>query len=187
MKLRIVSGFRGHVQDWLLRGKVDLGVAYEGQKSPRSDRADDSRTAFPDPAAEAAGARRTPITTREALTVPLILPNAEHGLRGRVEAIAQAERRELDVVLEIDVLSSMLAFVSARHGKRPSCRWSASSTTSAQGSSSPARSPTCPRPDAVLMSPLNRPASRLSREFSEFLEAEVHHMVDSGAWPGTTL
>ncbi|MCL4138960.1 UNVERIFIED_CONTAM: hypothetical protein GTU68_015760, partial [Idotea baltica] len=34
VNLRIVSGFSGHIQDWLMRGKIDLGVAYEDQKSP---------------------------------------------------------------------------------------------------------------------------------------------------------
>lgn len=34
VKLRITSGFSGHVQDWLLRGKIDIGIAYDGRKAP---------------------------------------------------------------------------------------------------------------------------------------------------------
>ena len=113
VKLRITSGFSGHVQDWLLRGKVDLGVAYEGQKSP-------SVKAHPiiieqlfliQSADGKGGLDGVPILARDALSGPLILPNPEHGLRSRVGSIAQKEKIDLSVVLEIDILPTMLAFV----------------------------------------------------------------------------
>ena len=39
----------------------------------------------------------------------------------------------------------------------------------------------------VLMTPLNRPGSPLTTSFADFLTSEVHAMVASGQWPGTTL
>jgi LysR family nitrogen assimilation transcriptional regulator len=189
VKLRIISGFSGHVQDWLLRGKIDLGVAYEGQKSP-SIKAQPIiiEQLFLIQTAKADGARDgVPIPVRDALEKPLILPNPEHGLRGRVEAIALDERIDLDVVLEIDILPTMLAFVErglgstilplvsvinqVREGRliaRPIVRRTIDRTL-------------------VLMTPLNRPGSRLTSNFAEFLTAEVHAMVAAGQWPGTTL
>ena len=189
VKLRIISGFSGHVQDWLLRGKIDLGVAYEGQKSP-SIKAQPiiMEQLFLIQSANTEGARDgVPIHARDALEQPLILPNPEHGLRGRVEAIAQEDRIDLTVVLEIDILPTMLAFVErglgatilplvsvihhVREGRlvaRPIVRRTIDRTL-------------------VLMTPLNRPGSRLTTSFADFLTSEVHAMVASGQWPGTTL
>ncbi|WP_372800771.1 LysR family transcriptional regulator [Paracoccus seriniphilus] len=189
VKLRIISGFSGHVQDWLLRGKIDLGVAYEDQKSP-SIKAQPIilEQLFLIQSAEKEGDRDgVPIPMHDALTKPLILPNPEHGLRRRVESISQDERIDLEVVLEIDILPTMLAFVErglgstilplisvtnhVRDGRliaRPIVRQSIDRTL-------------------VLMIPLNRPGSRLTSSFAEFLTSEVHAMVATGQWPGTTL
>ncbi|XDA97912.1 LysR family transcriptional regulator [Sulfitobacter sp. LCG007] len=189
VNLRIISGFSGHVQDWLLRGKIDLGVAYEGQKSP-SIKAQPViiEKLFLIQSARTEGTRDgAPIPCRDALGKPLILPNPEHGLRGRIEAISQEEDIELNVVLEIDILPTMIAFVErglgstilplvsvinhVREGRliaRPIVRRTIDRTL-------------------VLMTPLNRPGSRLTGKFAEFLTDEVHAMVAAGQWPGTTL
>lgn len=189
VKLRIVSGFSGHVQDWLLRGRVDLGVAYEGQKSPsvKAQPIIIEQLFLIQPAGGDGMHDGVPIPMREALSSPLILPNPEHGLRGRVETIAHDERIDLNVVLEIDILPTMLAFVErglgntilplvsvinqVREGRliaRPIVRRTIDRTL-------------------VLMTPLNRPGSRLTSSFADFLTAEVHALVTSGEWPGTTL
>ena len=39
----------------------------------------------------------------------------------------------------------------------------------------------------ILMSPLNRPGSRLADMFSAFVIGEVHRLTRSEAWPGTAL
>lgn len=189
VKLRIVSGFSGHVQDWLQRGAIDLGVAYEGQKSSAiKSQAIIIEQLFLIERGEKEGTRDgTPVTASDALAEPLILPNPEHGLRKRIGQIAAEQGIELDVRLEIDILPTMLAFVdrglgatilplmsvnehvaSGRLIARPIIRHSIDRTL-------------------ILMTPLNRAASRLSAGFSEFLIGEVHRLAASGAWPGTTL
>lgn len=189
VKLRVISGFSGHVQDWLQRGKIDLGVAYEEQKSS-SIKAQPIiiEKLFLIQSAKVDGARDgVPIDARDALQQPLILPNPEHGLRGRIEDIAESEGLDLNVILEVDIFPTMLAFVErglggtilplvsvihqVRAGRliaRPIVRSAIDRTL-------------------VLMSPLNRPGSRLTTSIAEFITSEVHDMVTSGEWPGTTL
>lgn len=188
VKLRIISGFSGHVQDWLQRGKIDLGVAYEGQQSNliKAQPIIIEKLFFIQSAAKGAQ-DGVPIDAHTALQQPLILPNPEHGLRARIEAIAAREHLALDVVLDVDILTTMLAFVErglggtilplvsvlqqVRDGKliaRPIERSPIDRTL-------------------VLMSPLNRPSSRLTTSIAEFITAEVHQMVTAGVWPGTTL
>lgn len=189
VKLRVISGFSGHVLDWLLRGKIDLGVAYEGQKSP-SIRAQPIiiEQLFLIQSAQTEGGRDgVPIPVRDALGKPLILPNPEHGLRGRVEAISQEEQIALDVMLEIDILSTMLAFVERGLGSTILPLVSViDHVRDGRLIARPIVQRTIDR-TLVLMTPLNRPGSRLASSFAEFLTAEVHAMVATGQWPGTTL
>lgn len=189
VKLRIVSGFSGHVQDWLIRGKVDLGVAYQGQTSPHL-------SAHPiiieqlfliQPADMSAGRDGVPIDAQEALSLPLILPNPEHGLRGRIEAIAQDRMIDLNVVLEIDILPTMLAFVERGLGATILPLVSVIDHVRAgRLIARPIVRRTIDR-KLVLMTALNRPGSRLITAMAEFLTDEVHQLVTSGNWPGTTL
>ncbi|MBY8975897.1 LysR family transcriptional regulator [Rhodobacteraceae bacterium NNCM2] len=189
VKLRVVSGFSGHVQDWLLRGKVDLGVAYQGQNSPSIKSQPivmEQLFLIQKPGAPGIS-DGTPILAEDALKQPLILPNPEHGLRNRIDTIAHNADISLNVVLEIEILPTMLAFVErglgctilplvsviheVRAGRliaRPIIRRTIDRTL-------------------VLMTPLNRPSSRLTTKFSAFLTAEVHSLVTTGEWPGTTL
>ncbi|MEO1986459.1 MAG: LysR family transcriptional regulator [Martelella sp.] len=189
VKLRIISGFSGHVQDWLLRGKIDLGVAYEGQKSPSiKSKPMIIEQLFLIQSAKTEGGRDgVPIPVRDALERPLILPNPEHGLRGRIETIAQEENIDLNVVLEIDILPTMLAFVERGLGSTILPLVSVvDRVNDGRLIARPIVRRTIDR-TLVLMTPLNRPGSRLVSSFAEFLTAEIHAMVASGQWPGTTL
>ncbi len=189
VKLRIVSGFSGHVQDWLVRGKIDLGVAYEGQRSPaiRSRPVVLEQLFLIQHPAGAACPDGTPIPAREALSLPLILPAPEHGLRAQVAAIAQAAGLPLDVVLEIDILPAMLAFVE--RGLGATILPPVSVAEQVRAGRLVARPIVADPIDRtlILMSPAHRPGSRLTSGFSEFLIAEVHRLVASGEWPGTRL
>ncbi|SDE87422.1 LysR family transcriptional regulator [Rhodospira trueperi] len=189
VKLRIVSGFSGHVQDWLLRGRIDLGVAYEGQKSPLVKMQPIILEQLfliqsPDVASVADG---TPVPVDVALAQPLVLPNPEHGLRGRVEMLAAQEKADLNVVLEIDMLPSMLAFVERGLGSTVLPLVSVAGRVRAgRLIARPIVGRSVDR-TLVLMTPINRPSSRLIGAFSEFLIAEVHRLSATGEWPGTTL
>jgi len=86
VKLRIVAGFSGHVQDWLLRGTIDIGVTYQGAKVPlvRTHPLLLERLFLIEPP----GAPSKPITLPEALSRSLILPSPSHGLRKLVDDAA---------------------------------------------------------------------------------------------------
>jgi LysR family nitrogen assimilation transcriptional regulator len=189
VNLRITSGFSGHVQDWLLRGRIDLGVAYEDQQSPaiRTRPIIVERLFLVEAAAASAVGDGTPIQARDALALPLVLPNPEHGLRGRVAAIARGERIDPNVVLEVDILPTMLAFVERGLGATILPLVSVIDHVRAgRLIARPIVGRTMNR-TLVLMTPRSRPGSRLVAEFSDFLTAEVHRLAASGQWPGTTL
>ncbi|WP_319530173.1 LysR family transcriptional regulator [uncultured Cohaesibacter sp.] len=189
VKLRIVSGFSGHVQDWLLRGKVDLGVAYEGHKPPsiRTQPIIIEQLFLIQSTKVAEHLDGVPITASDAFSQPLILPNPEHGLRSRIATIAAKIGCELDVKLEIDILPTMIAFVERGLGGTILPLVSVRDHINARRLIA---RPIIDQPmdrTLVLMTALNRPTSRLTTSFAEFVTKEVQQMVTSGQWPGTTL
>lgn len=189
VRLRVISGFSGHVQDWLLRGKVDLGVAYAGQKTPAIKAQPiilEQLFLIQSAAIDGKGGDE-PICAHTALAQPLILPSPEHGLRGCIETIAQQERISLNIPLEIDILPTMLAFVERGLGGTILPPVSVMDRVRAgRLAARPIVQPSIDRA-LVLMTPLNRPGSRLISSFADFVVAEVHDMVTSGHWPGTTV
>jgi len=189
VKLRISSGFSGHVRDWLTRGRIDLGVAYEGQSSTsvRTQPIILEQLFLIEAAAGTEGLDGTPITAEQALAMPMILPNPEHGLRGRVATIADSAGIVLDVVMEVDILPTLLAFVE--RGLGATILPIVSVIDRIRDGRLIAR-PIVGHPvdrALVLMTPLDRPESRLSAAFAVFLIEEVHRLSATGEWPGTTL
>lgn len=189
VRLRIVSGFSGHVRDWLTRGRIDLGVAYEGQSSAAVRRRPIilERLFLIESAEGATVTDGTPVPAGEALSRPLILPNPDHGLRSRVAAIAAGIGLDLDVVQEVDILPTMLAFVE--RGLGCTILPLVSVIDRIRAGRLIAR-PIVGQPvdrALVLMTPLDRPESRLATGFATFVIEEVHRLSASGEWPGTTL
>jgi LysR family nitrogen assimilation transcriptional regulator len=188
VKLRIVSGFSGYVQDWLIRGKIDWGVAYEGQTAPSiRTKPIILETLYLVRSAKDPNADANPLSLRDALSLPMILPNPDHGLRGRVDYFARQAGVSLDVQLEIDVLPTILSFVEKGLGATVLPLGSVIDLVN-EGRlvASPFAEANINR-SLILMSPLNRPESRLSTVFSNFLITEVHALVKSKDWLGTTL
>ena len=106
MRLHVSEGFSGDVKEWLVGGRLDVGVLY----SP-------SRTAnlvgqlllvedlFLCCAPSALDAARPEATLAEAVRLPLILPGRPHGLRILVDSACAETGLEPDVVLELDSMA----------------------------------------------------------------------------------
>lgn len=189
VKLRINSGFSGHIHDWLLRGKADLAVSYKGQisSSVKIRPIIQERLFYIQTPEDDATANDTPIQIAHALNQPLILPNAEHVLRKQVNSIAQSAKIDLNVILEVNILPTIVAFVERGLGNTILPLVSvANQLQSGQLIARPISQ--CPlQRTLVLLTPANHPASRLATEFSEFLISEIHHLVANGDWPGTEI
>lgn len=188
VNLRITSGFSGHVQDWLFRGKVDLGVVYEGVQ-PHSVKARPiiMEQLFLIQKPKSKGAVATPITRSEALREPLILPTPEHSLRKIVDIAAAAEGITMDVVLELDILPTTLACVQRDMG---STIYPMVSVFNEIRNGTLLARPIIDDPMTrrlVLVSSLNRPIMRLTDVYSDFVISEVHELSKTGDWPGQAL
>ena len=187
VQLRIVSGFSGHVEDWLRRGAIDLGVAYAGQGTAALRAQPVIRERLFLVAAPGTDGADGPVEAEAALAAPLVLPNPEHGLRGRIEAIAAERGVALRVAMEIDILPTMLAFVERGVGATILPLVSvAEAVRAGRLVARPIRGRGIDR-TLVLLTHRDRPGSRLSAAMARFVTDEVHALASTGAWPGTTL
>ncbi len=85
--MRVIDGWSGFIIEWLVRGRLDLGVIYDHtlksnvlRIEPLAEEEHYLVCARKDPLA-----RREEITLAEVSRLPLVLPSREHGLRVAVE------------------------------------------------------------------------------------------------------
>lgn len=126
IRLRILEGMSGHVQEWLLSGRLDIAVLYavgpiSGLDVEVVTEEDLCLISKPDP--ERLG---VDLPCRELPRFPLVLPGPGHGLRRAIEAAWRPRGEQLDVVVEVDSLTHLkrLAFEIGVHTILPAaaCR-----------------------------------------------------------------
>lgn len=107
IRLKLVEAYSGFLGERLQAGRLDLALLYDGiveeglSKRPLLD----DELVFVTRAAKSRLPKKLPLT---ALTRwPLVLPGREHGLRHIIDDACASLRPELDVVAEIESLSSV--------------------------------------------------------------------------------
>ncbi|MEM9359438.1 MAG: LysR substrate-binding domain-containing protein, partial [Pseudomonadota bacterium] len=110
IKLHVVDGFSGFVNEWLVAGRIDLAVVNEARQSPmiRSDRLLEADLFAVGSKLPGKGAN---LTFRRLAQCPLVLPTRNHGLRREVERASEEVDLELKIVAEIDSLTAILELV----------------------------------------------------------------------------
>lgn len=104
IRLRILEGMSGHVQEWLLSGRLDMSVLYmlgpiPGLAVEQVTEEELCLVSKYDPALA-----REDVRCRDLPRFPLVLPGPDHGLRRAIEASRRPREEDLDVVVEIDSL-----------------------------------------------------------------------------------
>jgi LysR family transcriptional regulator, nitrogen assimilation regulatory protein len=112
IKLHVIEGMSGHIQEWVLSGRIDIALLYSFDDVPGLEQkqllTEDlyliaSRKKFADaPAA---------ISLSELATLPVVLPGRDHGLRRNIERIAADAKIAINVPVEVDSLPQMKRLV----------------------------------------------------------------------------
>ncbi len=116
--LEIIEGRSRVIQEWLLMGRVDIGILYDPSPSPALDIATlkshdlmlfslASRSAF-QPGKQ--------VQFRDLARIPLILPSAPHSIRRMMETEAAKAGIKLSVVLQIEGASLVIELIQQGHG-----------------------------------------------------------------------
>lgn len=120
MRLRIAEGLSGHILSWIMQETLSLGVVYQGLDLSGFDSSllmteEMFLATAPDNwdyTDDDAGIVRKPVGFEFVAGLPLVLPSRAHGARELYERYAKAARIQLNVVLELDSLREIIAFIS---------------------------------------------------------------------------
>lgn len=115
VKLRLVDGFSGYLNEWLVSGRLDMAVLNEARHSAHV-RMDPLLTVqlfhvASRKTVDASERNATTIAFDRLLASPLILPGRHHGLRRQLDSAAQHMGCKLNVVIEIDALDVLKELV----------------------------------------------------------------------------
>ncbi|MBC5767878.1 LysR family transcriptional regulator [Ramlibacter albus] len=115
VKLRVITGYAGHLQQWLLAGDLDAALLYDREPTPTlaiEPLLDESLYIVGLPVSGLA--LRKPRRLSFLTGKPVILPSAPHGIRALVEHECAVQKVTLDVVAEADAMNLQKTFV--QHG-----------------------------------------------------------------------
>jgi LysR family nitrogen assimilation transcriptional regulator len=120
IQLQLTEGYSGHIQEWLLSGRLDVGVLYVPQRH--------SELNFERLATERLyllGAPEvieshlgdvTSISFEEALKLPLILPTRPHAIRRLMDEVAAKKHTEFNLPTEVNAFLAIRDLVVRGHG-----------------------------------------------------------------------
>jgi LysR family nitrogen assimilation transcriptional regulator len=114
--LSIVEGLSSTIQEWLVVGRVDIGLVY----NPIASRAVDTHVLLEEPLCLIAPRReraepRT-LRLRDLPKFPLIIPSRPHAIRTLVETRLASLGLRPQVAMEIDAVPAILELVAEGHG-----------------------------------------------------------------------
>jgi LysR family transcriptional regulator, nitrogen assimilation regulatory protein len=185
IRLHISEAFSGDVREWLVGGRLDLGVLYSPGRTANLVGqfllVEDLFLCSAPPGLDSA---RREVTLAEALRSPLILPGRPHGLRILVDSLCADAGLEPDVILELDSMATIKTLV--REGDAatilPFCgvhREVAAGAIVARRIVSPSLTRTL-----VVGETVRRPRTPATTAVVACLQDEVRRLVAAGLWTG---
>jgi LysR family transcriptional regulator, nitrogen assimilation regulatory protein len=120
VKLHYIDGYSGHVNEWIVGGRVDMAVINNGSRA-QTTRLDPLLTtelffvAHRD-IFESDNLDRETIPFDRAASIPMVLPAQPHGLRRVLDIAGRKRGAELKVVVEVDALTTITDLVQSKVG-----------------------------------------------------------------------
>jgi LysR family nitrogen assimilation transcriptional regulator len=184
VSLRIREAVSGYVLEWLVSGQVDVAVLYN---APR--RANLSLEPLIADELMLVGAAHHgvmdqdgPIDLADALRLPLVLPSAQHGLRGVVDAAAAQISVAPNVQVEVDGPSSLIRLAEEGYAYT-FMPFGSVATHVARGllGVRPIVNPAVPSVVSIAMS-TQRPATQAMKTLFRYAREEVARLVNGQVW-----
>ncbi|MCX5417182.1 LysR family transcriptional regulator [Streptomyces sp. NBC_00059] len=117
VELRLMTGYSGHLQQWLDDGDLDLTLLYNLDSGPSLNARPLVRERLwaVAPAAAGLGADR-PVPFAEVAAHPLVMPAAGHALRTLIDAAAARAGSAMDIAAQTNSMPVQKQLVLAGHG-----------------------------------------------------------------------
>lgn len=188
VRVRLVSAYSGHLQEWLARGEVELALIYEQSGSPSIQ----SRPLVMETLLLVAPAARdlrldNSVPFRALASERLVLPSVKHRLRQIVAEAAAAANIALSVVHEADDLFTVRDVVAA------GLATTVLSLPAVHAQVSQLMLSAAPLIDPILTRRLDlafaaeRPLSRVAKALCRVIDDEIEQLITDGVWAGRRL
>jgi LysR family nitrogen assimilation transcriptional regulator len=116
--LRIVEGFTGYVLEWVVSGRVDVGILYEDGVCSSLEGEPLWREELFLVSPKGCGLEGvSEIAVADIAQFPIIISSRPHGLRLKVDELAAKAKVDLNIVIEVDALTSILDLVHKGVGR----------------------------------------------------------------------
>jgi LysR family transcriptional regulator, nitrogen assimilation regulatory protein len=187
IRLHICEGFSGDVREWLVAGRLDIGVLYHSGRAPNLIGShllvEDMFLCTAANVDEADGDDRT-VSLADALRRELILPGRPHGLRILVDSVCAETGLTPNVVLELDSMATIKTLVRSSDAATilPYCgiyREVEQGQLAARRIVDASITRTL-----VVAETIRRPKTPATAAVVRCLREEVARLVDEGRWTG---
>ncbi|MBI3042625.1 MAG: LysR family transcriptional regulator [Betaproteobacteria bacterium] len=116
--LEILGGKSWNIYDWLMTGRIDIGILYDPRPSALLEitPVGEEEIFLVSPAAKTKLKKGTKIPVSDLGKYPMILPSQPHTMRTAVEIAAAKTGTKLNVTLEVEGNQFIMALVNEGHG-----------------------------------------------------------------------
>ncbi len=184
IRIRISTGYAGHLQDWLSNGEIDAALLYDTKPSPAIQIQPllEERLwviGLPD-----SGLKKKKLSIGDLVDKPFILPSQPHGLRSLVDHACKLLKIDLNVTAETNSLNVQKSLVLGGNGVTilPSIAV-ADELARQELVGSPLQDEVLTR-KIVLATPTTRRITPAARCVTTELTKCMKDKVSTGSWPG---
>ena len=183
IQVKVVEGFSGHVQEWLLNRRIDIGVLYASRKLPTlvgDELVTEDMFVVGPPSSPFAG--KDLVTLAEVCSVPLVVPSRPHGLRILIDDACIKAKVTPIVNIEINGLATVKDLVAKGFGHAilPSSAV-LSEIESRELTATRIVNPTINR-KLLLATANQRSVGRATREVAQLIRLQVGELVRQHCW-----
>jgi LysR family nitrogen assimilation transcriptional regulator len=183
VRLKIVEAYSGFLREWLQAGRLDVALLFGD--APETGLAKrpllDEQLAFVTNAKGSRLPKKMPL--RSVARWPLILPGREHGLRRIIDEACEAESLVLDVIAEVESLSSVKRAVEEGLGSTILSLSSVAEDVAAGRLRAATIASTSMSRRVVCATNITRPTTAAGAAVMGLVTEVIGGMVRSGAWP----
>jgi len=184
VRLKVIEAYSGFLREWLQAGRLDWAILFGSQAEPTLDK----RALLEEGLALITPAGGEPLPDALPLARladwPLVLPGREHGLRRTIDEACAPQGVALQVVAEIDSLSSVKRAVECGVGSTILPLVSVAEEVVARRLQAATIDDAGMRRRVVLATSVTRPVTPACAAVMALAVELIRQRVESGAWPG---